>query len=204
MNKKILQKRLCSVEGCDRGHFGLNFCKMHYRRFKKYGFTGMVGTEQNLYSLSRPNDLKKFFLSNIRISKEGCYEWIGKKNNDGYGTLTIDKKTSSVHRYMAALSLGFDIKSELCVLHKCDNPCCINPEHLFIGTQEENIQDMVRKKRIRVGSSKPLSKLNEDSVKKIKELLLAGMFQYEIAKMFNIDRTIISRINTGEAWKHVL
>jgi len=79
----------------------------------------------------------------------GCIEWAGSTASDGYGQMKVNGKTMGVHRWMAHLTLGLDIDSKLCACHHCDNRKCINPEHLFVGTQKENMIDMMVKGRAR-------------------------------------------------------
>lgn len=78
----------------------------------------------------------------------GCWNYTAFLDKHGYGQVHFRRRTESVHRVVAALFLGFDLKSGLCVLHKCDNPRCCNPEHLFVGTKHDNTQDAMRKGRM--------------------------------------------------------
>lgn len=79
--------------------------------------------------------------------KTGCWNWIGTKNAQGYGHSYWDGKVVKAHRLSAMLWLKFDIKSQLKVLHRCDNPSCINPKHLFVGTSLQNVADCISKGR---------------------------------------------------------
>lgn len=88
------------------------------------------------------------FISNNRYDpKTGCWNWTGTTNNHGYGVMTYSGKQVYCHRLSAHFYLKFDLKSDLQVLHRCDNPACFNPKHLFIGTQSDNLKDMARKGR---------------------------------------------------------
>jgi hypothetical protein len=79
----------------------------------------------------------------------GCWLWIGGATSAGYGVITIQGEQVYAHRMSAHQYKGFDLNSPLHVLHKCDNPCCVNPNHLFIGTNRDNQQDRQRKGRSR-------------------------------------------------------
>jgi hypothetical protein len=80
----------------------------------------------------------------------GCWNWTGAHNGGGYGHKYHNGRQERVHRLAAHFYLGFDLKSSLQVLHRCDNPACFNPKHLFIGTQLENMKDCVEKGRLNV------------------------------------------------------
>lgn len=94
------------------------------------------------------DDIKSRLLNQIRINiANGCWEWIGKTWGGGYGYIWYKGKTVSAHRVSANVFFNFDIFSKFLVCHKCDNPSCINPNHLFIGTQDDNMKDMAKKNR---------------------------------------------------------
>lgn len=82
----------------------------------------------------------------IKISKYGCWEWQGARNTNGYGKISINDKIVSVHKAMLE-SIGKKIKTKQVIMHRCDNRCCCNPQHLVLGTQSANMRDMHRKGR---------------------------------------------------------
>lgn len=96
----------------------------------------------------------------------------------------------------------------VCVCHHCDNPLCIEPLHLFLGSQQDNVNDAVRKGRMRGnanfrGSQRPQAKLKEKDIPKIRILLNEGYSQYEIAKLYGVSRSAILQIHLGKAWTHI-
>jgi hypothetical protein len=92
------------------------------------------------------------------------------------------------------------------VLHRCDNPACVNPDHLFLGTQAENVADMLAKGRnvVRKGSAQANAKLTEESVAEIKHLFSSSdLTNWRISKMYGVAEVTIRKIRNGETWKHV-
>ena len=85
-------------------------------------------------------------LENFVVSENGCWEWQGSKSR-GYGKLTFNKKVLWAHRAAWIEKFG-DISKGMCVCHKCDNKACINPDHLFLGSQKDNIRDAAKKDRL--------------------------------------------------------
>jgi len=93
------------------------------------------------------------FKKKYTIADNGCWEWTGWKNHDGYGFFRyLNKKEIQAHRFSAKHLAGQDITNKV-VCHKCDNPGCVNPEHLFVGTQSDNVRDMHIKKRHKIPPS---------------------------------------------------
>jgi hypothetical protein len=132
-----------------------------------------------------------------------CWEWTASKRN-GYGRIKVDKSMLSVHRLVYEMTNG-KISKEMSVCHKCDNPSCVNPDHLFLGTHSDNMRDMVSKnRRDSKGSKNGRSLLTEPSVRIIKKLLLEGfMLQKDIASKFNVSISTISGINQDKTWRHI-
>ena len=130
------------------------------------------------------------------LLEDECWPWQASLDSMGYGLFRLDGKLLKAHRVSYDLYIG-DVPKELKVLHKCDNRSCVNPRHLCLGTQKENMQDMMLKGR------RYQSKLNDDSVREIKSLLEQGISQGDIASRFNIDKSNISRISLGQYWSHV-
>jgi len=92
------------------------------------------------------------------------------------------------------------IPENMYVLHHCDNRCCVNPEHLFLGTHKDNMDDMIKKNRQAVGSKCGASKLTDDQVRNIRA---DNRYQKDIAKDFNVSRSLISYIKRNKSWKHI-
>lgn len=113
-----------------------------------------------------------------KVDKTGdCWEWTAAKDQKGYGVFDGNWKA---HRFAWELAVG-KIPHQKCVCHRCDNPGCVNPEHLFIGSQAENMADKKAKGRA-------MKYLDEFDVAIIKLLFMSGMRQADIAREFDISR----------------
>ena len=131
-----------------------------------------------------------------------CWEWKACRGKEGYGQLKKRRKMVLAHRLSYILSFG-EIADNICVLHRCDNPPCVNPKHLFLGTREDNNKDKKNKGRqpSHVGNHNPNRKINAEQVKQIRELYATGNYlQKELSKLFGVNQPHISRIIRGEAW----
>jgi len=136
-----------------------------------------------------------------------CWNWVGDKlKSNGkwsYGRFWLNGKTVYAHRVSWILNKG-DIPNNICVCHKCDNPLCVNPDHLFLGTYSDNIKDAVDKKRMAYGIKSPNSKLTDGMVINIREMYKNENYtQKQLADEFGVDRTTIARVVNRETWNHV-
>lgn len=146
----------------------------------------------------------------------GCWLWTAAVNKGGYGKFGQGPKggrTLPAHRVAWELTHG-PIPEGLCVLHKCDNPPCVNPDHLCLGTLSDNSRDMVAKRRNPVltdpgrharGSRDGQAKLTENAVQRIRALYAeGGITQAELASLFQISHTSVWLILNRRSWKHVI
>jgi len=152
------------------------------------------------------NNFIKRFWDKIDVRENDiCWNWKLSKNAGGYGRVRYKNSMTVSNRIAYAIMYG-DIPEGLCVLHKCDNPACCNPKHLFVGTQKENVLDMERKGRSNHprGSDLNSSILTENDVLKIRDLYSKGEFTHlEIAKTFNVSDSTVHNIVTGKTWNHI-
>ncbi len=126
-----------------------------------------------------------------------CWNWLGHKNKLGYGTIDIKYKSVLAHRFFWSLYYG-DIPKGFQINHKCDNPSCVNPAHLYLGTQKDNVKDRVNRNRSNT------STLTKNDVINIRCLRKEGKLYSEIAQLFNINQSSIGRICRYERWNHIL
>ena len=157
------------------------------------------------------SELIEFFWSNI--VKDECWEWTGTLHNEGYGQFRFKGKRYFSHRLSWEIHFG-SVPKNLLVCHKCDNPKCVNPDHLFVGTLGDNWRDCCEKKRAWMftnpekqprGEDQGSAKLTEEQVKKIYERYHAGGETIEgLAKEYGVSRHPIWTIIHKKAWNHVL
>lgn len=141
---------------------------------------------------------------NTVIVENGCHLFNGNKNEDGYARISKDGKLVFVHREIFKKH-NPDVEVTGVIMHSCDTPNCINPEHLRHGTQADNVQDMKDKGRgnYLTGSQQTQAKLNEDDVKIIKQKLEIGVTCARLARDFNVSEAAIRNIKMGRRWTHV-
>jgi hypothetical protein len=132
-----------------------------------------------------------------------CWIWKGKPNNSGYGTANFRGKFVGAHRVSYILNIG-KIPEKMSVLHHCDIKMCVRPDHLFLGTQKDNIMDMIKKGRNLCGEKHNMAKLNENKVREIRRKMKAGINYKIIANEFKICKSHVFDIASGKKWKHVI
>ena len=140
----------------------------------------------------------------VDLNNNSCWEWTAYRNKDGYGILTINKKRFRANRVAYMIERG-DIPEGMHVCHRCDNPPCVSPNHLFLGTRSDNMQDMLSKGRGNKtrGSEHANAKLTETDIPVIRERLANNEKDSDIAKDYGIKPRAISYIKNGRTWKHI-
>jgi len=162
----------------------------------------------------RQRDIEIFW---SKVEKtNGCWKYNGAKDRDGYHAHSYiangKRIKTGAHRFMMMVN-GHTIPKDYVVCHHCDNPSCVNPNHLFIGTVKDNNDDKVRKGRQTklLGSKNPLSKLDEATAKKIKaEAVVGSRVGYNngsniktVAKKYGVHIETVRLIANGKTWKHI-
>jgi hypothetical protein len=170
---------------------------MHYRRLKNSG-TLDAGKRS-------PATLAERFWRQVeKKDNDSCWPWIGSKNVKGYGNIGQGGKGGNfllAHRVSYMLNKG-EIPNGLFVMHMCDNPNCVNPAHLMLGTPKENTQDALRKNRLKTvfknGEQNKMSKLTDEQAKYIKNH--PEERGVDLAKLFNVSPQTICGIRKGRRW----
>ncbi len=150
-----------------------------------------------------PIAIAERFWPKVRKQSIGCWEWLGCRSA-GYGQIWMDGRMVFSHRVSWMLCRG-DIPHGLQVLHSCDNPLCVRPDHLFLGTQKENVADCIRKNRRDqvFGERNGSAKLTESDVRQIRRLLDLGHTATSLARRYSVHHVSISQIKLGKTWVHV-
>jgi hypothetical protein len=169
------------------------------------------GVCSNHFKNKIPTDkesLKKLELKikeNVTKDKNGCLVWNGYKDKNGYGKTTIASRSVAVHRIVYAINYD-DFDQSLLICHKCDNPACCKPSHLFMGTHKDNERDKIKKGRRNNlnGSKHPFSKINEKMVNEIRSRYKSGAKLTELSDEFNLTQGHVHKIVKGISWKHLL
>ena len=134
-----------------------------------------------------------------------CWEWTACKGRNGYGQFKYHGSPVWAHRFSAyVVGLIPSVHTDLKVLHKCDNPACVNPAHLFTGTDNDNVQDKVRKGRQAKGETSGRAKLTEMDVRYIRYKASTGTTRKELAKEFEMDVSSVGYIIRRKLWPHVI
>lgn len=142
-------------------------------------------------------DIKRFY-AKVRKTPS-CWDWTACKDKDGYGFFKLNGKQEKAHRVAYVLKHG-SIPVGTLICHTCDNPSCVNPDHLFAGSQQENLHDMVIKGRSTSTEKNPASKLTSNDVAEIRFKFDSGKSQTVLSKEYNVSQAQISRIVTNRAW----
>lgn len=154
-----------------------------------------------------PDPLERFWRFVDRDSVEGCWPWTGGLRK-GYGRFWADQKSVLAHRYIYAREHG-PLQPGEQVLHRCDNPVCVRPSHLFVGSQQVNIRDCHAKGR-NAFNARPIpgeangnAKLTEGQVRAIREQIREGVSQRRIAALYRVSKYAVYSIAKGLTWGHL-
>lgn len=150
-------------------------------------------------------DVDYFFNRSIPEPNSGCWLWDGAVSSNGYGSIRCDGKTLKAHRKSYEVFYGEKIAEDKDACHKCDVRCCVNPEHIFIGTRKENMADCISKERFSFiengkGESSPSSKLTESEVISIRNDKRSTRV---LGRIYGVDRRTISFIKKRITWSHI-
>ena len=156
-------------------------------------------------------DIERFWSKVDIRNTDGCWNWIASKNKKGYGEFYL-KNVPHLHAHQISwMIVRGNISNGMCVLHKCDNPSCVNPTHLFLGTNQDNVNDKMTKGRWKSkflygknhpqhGTNSKFNKLSDSDVLKIRELKAQGNTLRGLAKQFGVSHGVINNIIQKRKW----
>lgn len=159
-----------------------------------------------------PEVVSRFWDKVIVLSADECWEWTAGKNKKGYGEFWLaGERHLHAHQISWMWENEKEIPSGMCVLHSCDNPSCVNPDHLFLGTNQDNIDDKMKKGRWRSrflrgtdhpqhGTNSKFNKLSDADVKEIRKLKEKGHTLRGIALIFGVSHGVVNNIIQGRKW----
>lgn len=178
--------RICKINNCNKKHKARGYCNKHCTQLYKTGSPFHAVKKTTVERITEK----------IKVHENGCWIWTGAKLPEGYGIIYVDGRHINVTRVIMQIACDIEIGNDL-VLHKCDNPPCVNPSHLFLGNYKDNAIDMMKKGRCGV------NKLTDDEVLEIRELYPKGQYMKDIANMYNVDISTISLIINRKRWAHL-
>ncbi len=149
-------------------------------------------------------------LLRANIPDDKCWEWTGAKSRFGHGRIKLNGKLHSPHRIVYQMLVG-NIPENYLVCHRCDNPSCVNPRHLFVGTHSDNMKDCAAKGRLNSqlnaasfqGAKHPNAKLTDEKVREIRLRAANGEPKKRLAREFGVHKSIIQKVIQRKRWAHV-
>lgn len=218
----------CSFDGCGRPRRANGLCNAHYKQAKRGAVLKKPmpryppGTKCGFVGCGRPvkssglcdthskqardgvalRPIRAWNTSDVFWSKvqmgDGCWMWTGKQIGNGYG----DGRRGSAHRQSWVMANG-PIPRGMCVLHRCDVPLCVRPDHLFLGTRGDNNRDCKQKGRNARGEKNGQALLTESDVIDIRSLAAMGAKRSSLAAAFDVTKSTIGMVVTRKHWAHV-
>lgn len=193
---------ICGCAGCGKPVLAMGMCNAHYRRNRIYGSPFTLASRSALF---RGKPIEERFRRQFDKKESGCWEWNGAIDADGYGRINgtyMDVLFKKAHRLSWAMHNQRVIPEGMVICHACDNTKCVNPTHLWLGTQAENQADKIAKGRhsgVR-GEQQPTSILTEAQAR---EILISIKPLIELAREYGVHQSTISSIKNRKSWAHL-
>lgn len=192
----------CCIYECQKNTFCRGYCKIHYARARRSG-------ELTVDPLRAHGSMEDRFWRRVKKT-DGCWTWTGGKYNGGYGFLRgiggRNAPNVAAHRFSYMIHKG-DIPQGMVIMHSCDNPACVNPDHLSVGTYKDNTQDMISKGRrannpltYGKGEVNPRALLNEAKVRYIRA---SKASHAALARELGVSDVCIFKVRNRQTWSHI-
>lgn len=195
-----MSQRTCVTEDCGRPHYGRGWCKYHYQQAWLGGRIDERPRELVPAGSSLDERLRHHGWD---VTPSGCWEWRGGLNGHGYGQLAVGKDRPYIASRAAYMAWVGPIPDGEVICHRCDNPPCINPAHLYAGTHVDNARDAWERKRTANGERHGQHRLTDAEVAEIRTRHAAGGIKHvDLAVHYGVSRSLISAILLGKRRAH--
>lgn len=173
------------------------------RKRKTCGRRGCHSEWRRQHRVRQSGDMRDRLMAKVVVTPSGCWEWQGSKDKHGYGVMVTGKSPFRAHRVSYVLHKG-PLPPEAVVCHNCDNPGCVNPDHLYSGTHKTNGEDRVSRSRSARGERNGRAKLTEREVVIIRRRAANGKItRRKLAEDFGVSQTLIFHIIHRTVWRHL-
>lgn len=187
-----MSESICSIADCVNVVVARELCSSHYAKAKRL----------RKFQTRQTKTPEQKFWERVHVT-EACWEWLGAKSSNGYGNLSINKRTTvSAHRFSYELHHGA-IPYGRYICHACDNPNCVRPDHLFLGTPSDNVQDCIAKGRHRPSNYRPerhnhhQTKVSVAGLEELRERRKHGESSLSLAFAFGVSRGHVQKLCKG-------
>jgi hypothetical protein len=190
----------CKYDGCNQLAKSRGFCQKHYKRLMKHG-------NSDPRKNSHEPLVVRFWMFVDKKEADDCWNWTGNIQSNGYGRFSVGSKedgSDGAHRVSWRLANNQDIPKGMHIMHKCDNPSCVNPNHLTIGTAKQNTQDMIRKGRKKTIA--PLGTENGKSLLDAEKVLLirsSNLNHAALGRQLGVSPNCVRGVRIGRTWSHI-
>lgn len=186
----------CGHKGCNELQKSKGYCLRHYKLFWKYGDTKERG--------ARHASPEERFYRHVEKSEAGCWNWTGYKDKDGYGTITVKKGSGHTpiraHRFSLQMHRPDEKSEGMMVLHKCNNPSCVNPDHLYYGDICDNVRDALEAGHIPMMDKHKNAKITKDQAREIRAS--SGPAD-AVANKYGISASQVRNIRRKLQWRNL-